>query len=102
MASDLKATREVIGLCGSYLTLREDAVYFVHHSAKQFLSASAFEAVFPAGTEGAHYSIFLRSLNVLSRTLRRDIDSLNVLRYTIEKVKQPDTDPLAASRSCIY
>jgi hypothetical protein len=39
----------------------------------------------------------------MSRTLRRDIYSLRALGYPIERVIQPDPDPLAALRySCIY
>jgi hypothetical protein len=32
---------QIIGFCGSFLTLREDTVYFVHQSAKEFLFAKA-------------------------------------------------------------
>jgi hypothetical protein len=32
--NNLKSLREVIGLCGSFLTLREDTVYFVHQFTK--------------------------------------------------------------------
>jgi hypothetical protein len=39
----------------------------------------------------------------MSRTLRRDIYSLRALEYPIQRVKRPDSDPLAASRySCIH
>src|SRR5947199_6758103 len=33
-SDDLESLREIIGLCGSFLTIREDTVYFVHQSAK--------------------------------------------------------------------
>ncbi|KAF1957123.1 HET-domain-containing protein [Byssothecium circinans] len=103
MANDLESIREIIGLCGSFLTLREGTIYFVHQSAKDFLFANAFNEVFPSGRKEAHYAIFSRSLQVMSRTLRRDMYSLGTLGYPAERVKQPDPDPLAASRySCIY
>jgi hypothetical protein len=35
--NDLDSVREIISLCGSFLTIREDTVYFVHQSAKDFL-----------------------------------------------------------------
>jgi len=39
----------------------------------------------------------------MSRTLRRDIYSLGALGCPIKQIRQPDPDPLAASRySCIY
>ncbi|KAF2804417.1 NACHT-domain-containing protein, partial [Mytilinidion resinicola] len=103
IADDPESIREIIGLCGSFLFLRENTVYLVHQSAKDFLLSKAFSEIFPSGIEEAHYVIFSRSLQVMSRTLRRDIYSLRALGYPIEQVKQPNPDPLAASRySCIY
>ncbi|CAG5158856.1 uncharacterized protein ALTATR162_LOCUS5287 [Alternaria atra] len=51
---------EIIGLCGSFLTLREQTVYFVHQSAKDFLLAEAAQEVFPAGQETVYQTIFAR------------------------------------------
>jgi hypothetical protein len=103
MADDLGALREIISLCGSFLTIREGTIYFVHQSAKDFLFSKTLDEIFPSGKEELHYVIFSRSLQVMSRTLRRDIYSLRALGYAIERVKQPDLDPLAVSRySCIY
>jgi hypothetical protein len=103
MADDLESLREVIGLCGSFLTIRTDTIYFVHQSAKDFLFANAFDEVFPSGTEEVHYVTFSRSLQVLSRTLRRDMYSLHALGCPIERVKLPDPNLFATScYSCIY
>jgi hypothetical protein len=90
-------------MCGSFLTIREDNVYIIHQSARDFLSAEASSDIFPCGIGNVHYSIFSRSLQLMSNTLRRDFCSLHARGYPIERVKQPDPDPLAASRySCIY
>jgi hypothetical protein len=95
--------REIIGLCGSFLTLREDAVYFVHQSAKDFLFVEAFDEVFPDGTEAAHHVIFVRSIAILSRTLQRDMYNLEAPGFPVENLDPPDRDPLAASRyPCVY
>ena len=103
MADDLELLREIISLCGSFLTIRQGTIYFVHQSVKDFLFTKAFNEIFPSGKEDVHYKIFLRSLQVMSKTLRRDMYSLGTLGYATEQVKQPDPDPLAASRySCIY
>jgi hypothetical protein len=100
---DLESVREIIGFCRSFLTLREDTVYFVHQSAKDFLFAKAYSEAFPAGSEAVHRTIFLRSLAILSRTLHRDMYSLEGPGYPIENVKLPEADPLAVSRyPCIY
>jgi hypothetical protein len=100
---DLELVREIVGFCGSFLTLREDTVYFVHQSAKDFLFARAYDEAFPDGSEAVHRAIFSRSLAILSKTLHRDLYSLEVPGYRIENVKLPERDPLAVSRyPCVY
>ncbi len=102
-SNDVVSIQEIIGLCGSFLIVRKDRIYFVHQSAKDYLLAKASDKIFPSGREEIHYEIFSRSLEVMSTTLRRDIYRLCSLGFPIERVKQPDPDPLAASRySCIY
>jgi archaellum biogenesis ATPase FlaH len=104
--NNLELLQEIIGLCGSFLAIRDGTIYFVHQSAKDFLFAEAFNEIFPSRKEGAHHIIFSRSLQIMTGTLRRDMYDLRALGYPIEQVKrpeQPDLDPLAASRySCIY
>jgi hypothetical protein len=95
--------REIIDLCGSFLTVREDTVYFVHQSAKDFLFEKASHEVFPNGAEDIHRGISLTSLAYLSTTLHRDMYSLKALGRAVENVKPPHADPLAASRyPCVY
>jgi hypothetical protein len=36
IAGDYEALSEIVGLCGSFLTLRERTMPFVHRSAKDF------------------------------------------------------------------
>jgi NACHT domain/Heterokaryon incompatibility protein (HET) len=103
ISDDLESLQDIISLCGSFLTIREETIYFVHQSAKDYLLINAFNEVFPFGMGEAHYIIFSRSLHVMSKTLRRDIYNLHALGYPIERVKPPDPDPLAALRySCVY
>ena len=103
IADNLESLEEIIGLCASFLTIRQGTVYFVHQSAKDFLVAESFNDIFPSGEEEVHYEIFSRSLQVMFKTLRRDMYSLGALGYPAEQVRPPDPDPLAASRySCIY
>jgi hypothetical protein len=100
---DLESLLGIISLCGSFLTIRGDTVYFLHQSAKDFLFTEAFDDIFPSGTEEVHYLIFSRSLQIMSKTLRRDMYSLRALGYPTERIEQPDPDPLVASRYfCIF
>jgi hypothetical protein len=103
IASDLESLAEIIRLCGSFLTLREHTVHFVHQSAKDFLLKKAFDEIFISGVGDIHYTIFSRSLEVMSSTLRRDMYGLCAPGFPIDKVEQPDPDPLAAAGySCVY
>ncbi|KAI1621217.1 hypothetical protein EDD37DRAFT_659562 [Exophiala viscosa] len=87
-----EALSEIIALCGSFLTLRERTVSFVHQSAKEFLLKGAL-----------HEISLMGSVHVMSMGLRRDIYGLRTLGYPIELVKRPEPNPLAALRySCIY
>ncbi|KAK4888989.1 hypothetical protein LTR27_012165 [Elasticomyces elasticus] len=52
--NDLRSVQDIINLCGSFLTLREDTVYFVHQSAKDFILTNAFDDVFPDGIQAVH------------------------------------------------
>ncbi|KAJ5477743.1 hypothetical protein N7530_003252 [Penicillium desertorum] len=73
LSDDSEALSEVIGVCGSFLTVREDTIIFVHQSAKEFLLKERQNVVFPGGIEAEHHTVFSRSLQAMSKTLRRDI-----------------------------
>ncbi|KAM6516651.1 hypothetical protein FALCPG4_014829 [Fusarium falciforme] len=101
ISDDLDSLAEIIGLCGSFLTLRDRTIYFVHQSAKEFLLTKASNEMFSSGMD--HYTAFSRSLLVMSRSLRRDMYGLCAPGFPIDDVRQPDPDPLATARySCIY
>jgi hypothetical protein len=41
--------REIVSMCGSFLTVRDNQVYLVHQSAKDYLSERASSLLFPCG-----------------------------------------------------
>jgi hypothetical protein len=94
---------EIIGFCGSFLTLRDRTISVVHQSAKDFLLEMAFDKIFPYGKELVHYTICSRSLPVMGKTLRRNIYDLHFAGFPVDRVKPPQPDPLAPARySCVY
>lgn len=94
---------EIIGNCGSFLTVQRRTVSFIHQSAKDFLLNKGYEKIFSVKKEKVHYDIFSQSLQVLSTILGRDICRLEAIGYHIDQVQPIDPDPLAAVRySCIY
>jgi hypothetical protein len=103
ISDDFKPLNKAIGLCGSFLTIRGNSVYFVHQSAKDFLLGQASSKIFPSGIQEKQHVLFLKSLEVMSQTLRRDIYGLQAPAFSIDSVIPPDPDPLnAVGYSCMY
>lgn len=99
--SDLEDLERIINMCSSFLTIRDNFIYFIHQSAKNYLT-DASTMVFPTGPSQIHYDMFSRSLNALSNTLRQDIYSLKDFGPMTKDVR-PDPDPLAPIRySCVF
>ena len=93
---------EVIAECGSFLTLQDGVVYFVHQSAQDFLTGKAEGDIFPSGIQDQHRLLFQRSLHALM-TLRRDMYSLRYPGALVNEVSRPTPDPLSELRySCLY
>ena len=94
---------EIIGSCGSFLTLRGDIIYFLHQSAKDFLLTKTVGQVLPSGLAYQHELIFERSLQALSETLRRDICQLSHPGFNINDVSPGVLEPLhPIGYSCVY
>lgn len=96
--------RELVSMCGSFLTVRGDRVYIIHQSAKDYLmSDMATTTIFPTGIAKAHRNILLRSLHAMLKTLRRDIYNLRHPGFPIDDLKTPVPDPLASVQySCAH
>ncbi|KAF5233299.1 hypothetical protein FANTH_12615 [Fusarium anthophilum] len=94
---------EVIGCCGSFLTLRRDAIYFLHQSVKDFLVNKVLDQIAPSGLAYQHGLIFERSLQVLSKTLKRDICKLGHPGFDIDDISLKGLKSLDHIRySCVY
>ena len=93
-------------MCGSFLTIRDDYVYLVHQSAKDYLGdAKVSAAIFPSGPWAIHHQIFRESLQSFSGKLQRNIYNYNnpgALTSELTSL-QPCPDPLFGLRySCTY
>ncbi|RKL08560.1 Vegetative incompatibility protein HET-E-1 [Fusarium oxysporum] len=97
-----KISRKLVAMCGSFLTVRDDQVYLVHQSAKDYLSSKMGGTVFPSQSE-IHHTLYARSLELMSGTLKRDIYGLIEPGFLIEHFQAPVHDPLAPVHySCAY
>lgn len=103
MTDDVESLQDIISLCGSFLCIRENIIYFVHQSAKDFLIEKQSSTLFTQGRERVHGQIFTRSVEVMSQMLKRDIYQLRDPGFHIKNVSRPAPDPLATvAYSCIY
>lgn len=98
----LKDVEEIIKLCGSFLIIREDTIYFVHQSAKDLLLEKANKEISSTTIEGQtkcmHCTFVSRSLKVMSDTLRTNIYGVASPGTPVKGLKEPEPKPLAATR----
>ncbi|KAK1751399.1 HET-R [Echria macrotheca] len=111
ISSNPQFLQDFIQSCGSFLTLQNQVVYFVHQSAKDYLLATTandasrrtVRSIFPSGAGNVHKAICLQYLDLMSKVLARDIYSLGAPGFPIHQVSTPDPDPLEPAKySCIY
>ncbi|PHH49792.1 Vegetative incompatibility protein HET-E-1 [Ceratocystis fimbriata CBS 114723] len=94
---------KIIALCGSFLTLHDGVISFVHQSAKDYFLSKGSDETRASRLQNLHERVFLRSLDILHEKLKRDIYGLQAPGCLIDEVSVPKPDPLAAIRySCTY
>ncbi|ETS01555.1 hypothetical protein M419DRAFT_80502, partial [Trichoderma reesei RUT C-30] len=91
---------EIVASCGSFLVVRDSVVRFVHQSAQDFLLK---DKTFAPRLGSQHYAVFLRSMEILSATLRRDMYNLRYPGVLIEEqMPNQQEDVLRHARySCV-
>lgn len=95
--------RKVVELCGSFLTVKDDTIYFVHQSAKDYLVEHMLDSIFHQRLLAGHHTIFVQSIQGLSQTLRKNVYQLPSLGSRIESIEVPNPDPLNGIRyACVY
>ncbi|KAJ5778418.1 Vegetative incompatibility protein HET-E-1 [Penicillium odoratum] len=101
IAGKPKYIETLIKRSGSFLTVRDRTIYFVHQSAKDYLVGKGKPRIFPSGDVVVHRRMFRQSLQVMQQTLRRDMYSLRALGTHIDQAQPPDSDPLAIARGTV-
>ncbi|KAI9853698.1 MAG: hypothetical protein M1813_001837 [Trichoglossum hirsutum] len=104
-SSDPRLTSGLVELCGSFLTIRGDTVYFVHQSAKDYFgTGKGSSQIFSPDQTAEHLGIARRSLILMSETLRRDICGLQMPGALISEMRGiVNLDLLAHIRyACCY
>lgn len=99
---DAELIHKAIGFCGSFLTVRDNQVYIIHQSAKDYLKGEAASTLLPSPAK-INGLILSQSVQAMSATLRRNIYNLDSPSLSTNEIKAPDPDPLETIRySCIY
>lgn len=89
-------------LCRSFITQRDDTIFFVHQSAKDYLW-NQWHNVFHLSIRDTHESMFSKSVKAMERILHEDMYSLGHPGISIDDIQRPIPDPLVSIRySCVY
>ncbi|PLB49711.1 WD40 repeat-like protein [Aspergillus steynii IBT 23096] len=99
---DLVDLDRMVCMCGSFLTVRDNYVYFIHQSAKDYLSANLSNAPFDMAIEEIHYQIYSRSLRAMSDTLRQDICQLKDPGPIATKSRLKSTALISIEYACLH
>ncbi|EGX46325.1 hypothetical protein AOL_s00110g149 [Orbilia oligospora ATCC 24927] len=101
-----ESLREIVQLCGSFLTVRDGVISFVHQSAKDYLVKNESLQMFPDGrVEKQEQLMVLRLICAMEKTLTKNIYGLETLDFDIlkDKTEPPNPDPLASLRyACLH
>jgi hypothetical protein len=73
IVDDPQSIDELVKSCGSFLTMREGIISFVHQSAKDYFTTGTGRAIFSCGQPHAHEQLARRLLGSMSQTLTIDI-----------------------------
>ncbi|KAL2015568.1 hypothetical protein VTK56DRAFT_5217 [Thermocarpiscus australiensis] len=95
-------SRTIVEDCGSFLTVKEETVYLIHQSAKDYLDENYTSRLQPAGVAQGHVDISRRSIAVMSSILKQNIYNLD-FSFKPKDMSPPKPDPLAPIRySCVF
>ncbi|KJZ69045.1 hypothetical protein HIM_11571 [Hirsutella minnesotensis 3608] len=95
-------TVTAIELCGSFLAAREETVFLIHQSAKDYLDENFEDRLQQSGTAQGHADIGRRSIEAMSSVLKHNMYDLDY-GFKREGMKAPEPDPLAPiGYSCVF
>ncbi|CAG8381999.1 unnamed protein product [Penicillium salamii] len=100
--SSITDLERIVNMCSSFLSTRENHVFFVHQSAKDYLISNYSDVIFNNGSQEAHYEIYSHSLEVMSRNLHRDICELNVSGPIDVEPSRRTSALIAVEYSCLH
>ncbi|KAL9489241.1 hypothetical protein ACSS6W_001518 [Trichoderma asperelloides] len=97
---DLRDIQDIVRDCGSFLSIQDNTVYFIHQSVKDYMMGTASKIIFPSGIEYQHYKMFTTSLSAMRHILKYNIYGLKDPASDTATISPPDPDPLAPIAYC--
>lgn len=93
----------IVEKCSSFLITKENTVYLIHQSAKDFLEANYTSKLQQGGAVQGHADISRRSIDPMSSNLRENIYTLPHPRSELKDKTVSSPDPLEGLQySCVY
>ncbi|KAI8930692.1 hypothetical protein NX059_012301 [Plenodomus lindquistii] len=74
--NDPQAVVDLVGRCGSFLTIRQDTVSFIHLSAKDYFMTGNGQQILDGAAATEQGQVIHRLINAMRNTLQRDLCSL--------------------------
>lgn len=97
---NLDSMDKIVKECGSFLTIREDFIEFVHQSASEYIRKHLLSE---AAIVHMHTEVYTYSLNTLIKRLRRDMYGIQDDTIHSRDIIVPDPSPLSTIEySCLH
>jgi hypothetical protein len=102
---DTRFLSDLILLCGPLLTIRQDVVYFVHQSAKDYLGTGKGSSIFRSDSASEHGKYAALCFSLMSKSLKRNVcnlESPGALAQGVPKSVLADRLPPYVQYACLY
>ncbi|KAL7935839.1 hypothetical protein V8C35DRAFT_321343 [Trichoderma chlorosporum] len=92
--------QSLIQNCGSFLTVKDETLYFIHQSSKEYLTSNsvAQSTLFRNGVAEIHHQMAMHSIDTMTQKLCRDIYKLREHGILLRNISTPEPDPLVSLR----
>jgi hypothetical protein len=104
LCDDLRSVGHLVDQCASFLTVRKNIVYFVHQSAKDYMTVGRGQEILTSRQDYGHDQVSSRCLNTMSKLLKINISGLSTPSSKVSDVPLERRQALAAQLeyACCY
>jgi GTPase SAR1 family protein len=75
-AEDLDTFKSLVEACGSFVTIRDDVVYLVHQSVKDYFTSGTGSSIFSSNLSTSHQLLARRCIRLMTGSLRKNMCGL--------------------------